>query len=577
MIVSELLTPNSELIYAQDDYLEVKGDTRTDTLTFSTFPVDSSWTFPSTPVRGEVFYNFEATRRRPYYYDGIASTPWKEFGVGVGGTGGDRYVATQIVAASNSLDISRADWTCDGTDDQQEINKAIHAMPASGGAVYLLEGTYNISDVLLEGETLKGIVPHTKTAIIGAGAGTVLRGTSGTSYVIQASSVNSILVSRLRIDGSNGCNTGIRWTSVTNSKIDKVCVENMSSVGIRFRNSSSNNIISNSKIQGNYDFGIEIISSCENNIITGNNIQGNGAGIHTSTFYHNIITGNNIQGNTGNGITFYTDSYYNIISGNNIQGNGGNGIILNWPAGLNAIFGNNIQGNDRGIYVFYYSDYNNIFGNNIQGNDSYGIYLLASKGTVISGNVIYDNGGASVADGIASDASVFSLISYNLFYDSADGTGNPIYIADNSRDNYLVGNYISSYPAGYNYIYDAGTNNQYTDKVKMTLQQWTISTSSSSYTLDVATNPRSYVYLIPSSNITSFTLKDGKSAGDLLIIGNGKVSGGAKTITINEASNVNLGDTSRPLGPNDTLKLIWNGSVAEGGTGKWLEMAYVDN
>jgi len=191
--------------------------------------------------------------------------------------------------------------------------------------------------------------------------------------------------------------------------------------------------------------------------------------------------------------------------------------------------------------------------------------------------VIYDNGGASVADGIASDASVFSLISYNLFYDSADGTGNPIYIADNSRDNYLVGNYISSYPAGYNYIYDAGTNNQYTDKVKMTLQQWTISPTSSPWTLDVATNPRSYVSIIPSSTLT-LTLAPGKSAGDLLIIGNGKVTGGAKTITIYETSgNVNLGATSRPLGPNDTLKLIWNGSVAEGGTGKWLEMAYVNN
>ncbi len=52
---------------------------------------------------------------------------------------------TLIVAASNSPNKDGADYQCDGTDDQVEIQAAINALPASGGKVVLLDGTFNIS------------------------------------------------------------------------------------------------------------------------------------------------------------------------------------------------------------------------------------------------------------------------------------------------------------------------------------------------------------------------------------------------------------------------------------------------
>lgn len=60
--------------------------------------------------------------------------------------GGGPWAATLIVAASDSVHQESADFTCDGTDDQVEINDAIALLPNRGGRVLLLEGTYSITD-----------------------------------------------------------------------------------------------------------------------------------------------------------------------------------------------------------------------------------------------------------------------------------------------------------------------------------------------------------------------------------------------------------------------------------------------
>jgi len=71
----------------------------------------------------------------------------------------DLRAATLIVAASDSLHPNMADYVCGGVDDQVEINAAINALPATGGTVLLLEGTYSISApiVLVKNCALKGV------------------------------------------------------------------------------------------------------------------------------------------------------------------------------------------------------------------------------------------------------------------------------------------------------------------------------------------------------------------------------------------------------------------------------------
>ena len=54
--------------------------------------------------------------------------------------------ASLVVASKDSLNPERADYVCDGADDQVEIQQAIDSLPAAGGMVALLEGTFNFRD-----------------------------------------------------------------------------------------------------------------------------------------------------------------------------------------------------------------------------------------------------------------------------------------------------------------------------------------------------------------------------------------------------------------------------------------------
>jgi len=69
--------------------------------------------------------------------------------------------ATLIVAASDAdvQSIAQADYWCDGIADEVQINAALTALPATGGAVVLMEGTYTISApiVLVKNSALRGV------------------------------------------------------------------------------------------------------------------------------------------------------------------------------------------------------------------------------------------------------------------------------------------------------------------------------------------------------------------------------------------------------------------------------------
>src|SRR3990167_10758410 len=61
------------------------------------------------------------------------------------------YSATFTVAASDAsaASIAMADYVCDGTADDVDINAAIAALPATGGKVMLTEGTFTIASPIL--------------------------------------------------------------------------------------------------------------------------------------------------------------------------------------------------------------------------------------------------------------------------------------------------------------------------------------------------------------------------------------------------------------------------------------------
>ena len=75
--------------------------------------------------------------------------------------------ASITVAAKDSPGRERADFTCDGINDQVEIQQAIDALPASGGLIELFDGTFNFSDDVQ--------ITKSNVTIRGAGKSTILK------------------------------------------------------------------------------------------------------------------------------------------------------------------------------------------------------------------------------------------------------------------------------------------------------------------------------------------------------------------------------------------------------------------
>src|SRR5690606_32557683 len=81
---------------------------------------------------------------------------------------GGKKVARFVIGTSTSGWTEKdCDYLCDGTNDQVEINNAIDALPASGGEVVILDGTYNITATI--------IVNKDNVSIRGNGNATVLK------------------------------------------------------------------------------------------------------------------------------------------------------------------------------------------------------------------------------------------------------------------------------------------------------------------------------------------------------------------------------------------------------------------
>jgi parallel beta-helix repeat protein len=282
------------------------------------------------------------------------------------------------VAAYNSIDAGSADYICDGTDDQVEINTAINNLPAGGGSIYLKEGTYILGDQIS--------ISQSNVCLVGTGAGTVLKikdGKDADMNVIYASGQGNLLVEDLRIDGNKvnqtaGSMYGIYFTGVDNSKIVDCWVENLSLCGIYLDVSSNDNTVTGNTCQENNYYGIYLgnsSNSSNNNTVTGNTCQGNDLGIFLDGSSNNTVTGNTCQGNDSEGISL-GESSNNTVS-------------------LNIVMSNSQSANNTydGIYIYNEGDYNSIQGNTVRrgtgaNQQRYGIRIDTAD---CDGNLVINN------------------------------------------------------------------------------------------------------------------------------------------------------------------------------------------
>lgn len=375
--------------------------------------------------------------------------------------GGGIGPASYVVAASDSTsDLQdRADFLCDGTNDEEQINAAL----AAGKSVELSEGTFNIG-----------------AAIVLSVANQVLKGQGNNTQLILASEANvnvieitaAAKVKDLYIDGGmanqsttahgvlvNADNASVENCTIKNTRNDNISVNsNCDDVVIR------NNILDTTKALGS---GSNILCDGKRVLIENNSCTGaDNTGIFTDDNSNNAVIRNNKITNSGvdflraNGLSSVLedniitvqDSFvgdYPIAIGDNtvVKGNtiyvgaltdsigAGNGVIQTYGKN-NTIINNSIYFTDLtvghwGICTENPSDggKNTIIGNlivNLAGTpvdtDSRGIQLAGPNNVCTGNNIIgfyygirdYQSEGFHISN-ISSN--VFNGVNYPIFFE----------------------------------------------------------------------------------------------------------------------------------------------------------------
>lgn len=249
--------------------------------------------------------------------------------------------ATYVIAASNSLYKSRvrADYVCDGTSDQMEINNAISALPSGGGKVVLMEGTYNISGSIN--------VNKDNVTIEGMGNGTVLKrmfndSAWNTQGVISVTSNNpkkctigNLLIDSNKSQYNSDINASIKMVNASEITVSDVNTINVNR-GIVLM-STNNCKIFNNEIHDATEMAIFVYFS-NNNLVQGNYCIDNATGIKIENVSsYNMVADNYIIRGTGQAADYassqhtidlaggtYNDVSDNYILGKNYLNNGGN-------------------------------------------------------------------------------------------------------------------------------------------------------------------------------------------------------------------------------------------------------------
>ncbi len=358
--------------------------------------------------------------------------------------------AAFVVAANNSLAKVKnsADYTCDGTADDVQIQAAIDLIDAAGGGeLFLVAGTYTLAATVT--------VPDNVT-ISGEGRATILTVANSVNDSIfendDTGGGNSNIVFRdFHIAGNdtNNANTnahGIFLDNVSNFLIENVTATETYGYGFHINDSSYGSLKncrawdsgneggfkgvdatdvtwSNCRSYGhvgaggygyfisnttgcqflyctgnaNSDDGLALLLS-DNTKITGGSYSNSTAdkGAHiTNTCTNTTITGVTFSGNTKSGLEAGPDC---VISQCTISDNTENGI---WLGGdNNTVSECTISGNgQRGIRSTYYTPNNNqILKNKIFNNGQSGIELENHTNLIISGNIFYDDQGTPTQD-----------------------------------------------------------------------------------------------------------------------------------------------------------------------------------
>jgi len=258
--------------------------------------------------------------------------------------------ATLVVAANDSSTKSKAqaDYICDGVDDQVEIQAAIDALPAQGGKVLLLEGTYLTKspiDIKADSIHLTGV-----SASMPSSYGTRIQADAGWSgnYIIEVAEsggeVRHPWISDLSLDGGSETSIGgillhrvydgviiknlgcrnfdknvIRLEAVTAGVISQsIWLENILSIANKSATAPSVWIEDTNEVMivSSKFFGNDGVGGKSNT----NGIEIKGLGDANRGVYRVTLIGNSFAHYSGAGIKLDSGTYNCLIQSNTIEG-----------------------------------------------------------------------------------------------------------------------------------------------------------------------------------------------------------------------------------------------------------------
>jgi parallel beta-helix repeat protein len=395
---------------------------------------------PASPTEGAQF--FDTTVKQLLVY---ANGKWQ----------GDRSSSTVIVGANNSKAKDSADFVVSSADEaagnaDTAITSAIAALPAGGGTVYLMEGTYTVDT---------GIVVPSNVTIAGAGSSSTiikLKNTHNTDISVLDMSLNAIksniTIRDLRIDGNKANQTAGIQSGIYAYKLGSGTGA-AALTGITIRNVEARDF---------RNYGIRVHYT-ENSTIADSAMRGNTVGLYIdSNSYRNIVTNVESTGNTSHGVSLNNADYVSVRDSRMVA-NGGSGYYMAGSStNNNTVSGSTMSSNTSyGAYIEYGYD-SNFSDNHVVSNGDSGLYLYGGinpsyAGIVISGNTFNSNTGSGVeayrhvSNATISGNRMSNNTTYGLYMSGYLGTENP-------KDNTITGNYFYTNASGGIYLSQSDDN-----------------------------------------------------------------------------------------------------------------------
>ena len=254
-------------------------------------------------------------------------------------------IPTLVVAAHDSLHPEGADFVCDGFNDQAEIQAAIDALPAGGGRVLLLDGTFYISSTILADHytTLEGKGYDTLLYLVDNSNCDVISNKGGYDYWRT-----NVTIRNLRIDGN----------------------KNNQSDGSGINRTGYNALYQNLGIESCFREGISHLWGDYTKILNNTVFNCDGTGIFLGETQKGEVVGNKVyncgltpEGDQHRGI-FVWAGEHNKINYNEIDGGGYSSQIGTWDSPYCEIKGNRLV---NGLYMGIHtaSQYSRVIENDI--------------------------------------------------------------------------------------------------------------------------------------------------------------------------------------------------------------------